>query len=289
MCDEGRHGFHYVNAERRISRPLVRARTAGNGEATPAAYPEILAALRRELQEVAAANGSALAGVLSPFLTCEEAYLLAKYLKSLSNNVRLALGPVPVIGDDDTYPKDSRGRPVQPVKFTIREEKCPNRRGVEAVLQHFQGEILHFDDVLCWAGEGTLQAVYLAAGYPPRGEGWITPAQAEVLRPVRLLVVQDVFPSAASDLANYVLPAGSFAEKDGTFVNHAGLAQALHWAIRPPQHLRTDGQVFLDLMERRGLLHAPSLRQELAREVPYFAPLAQGELGEHGVFLENAK
>jgi NADH-quinone oxidoreductase subunit G len=289
MCDEGRHGFHYVSSERRISRPLVRAQTAGNGEATPIAYPDIVAALRRELQEVAAADGSALAGVLSPFLTCEEAYLLARYLKSLSNDVRLALGPVPIIGEDDTYPKDSRGRPVQPVKFTIRKEKCPNRRGVEAVLQHLQGEIHHFEDVLRWAGEGKLQAVYLVAGYPPRADGWITPAQAEGLRTVRLVVVQDLFPSAASALAKYVLPAASFAEKDGTFVNHAGLAQAIHWAICPPQHLRTDGQIFLDLMERRGLLHAPSLRQELARAVPYFAPLAQGELGEHGVFLESAK
>jgi len=43
--------------------------------------------------------------------------------------VRLALGPVPKIGEDDTYPKDRKGRPVEPVKFTIRAEKCPNRRG----------------------------------------------------------------------------------------------------------------------------------------------------------------
>ena len=58
--------------------------------------------------------------------------------------MRLALGPVPVVGEDDTYPKDRRGRPVQPVKFTIRAEKCPNRRGVEEVLRHFQGEVLAF-------------------------------------------------------------------------------------------------------------------------------------------------
>ncbi len=288
MCDEGRYGFHYVNSDRRISRPLVRGQVAGDGAATPIAYADILAALRRDLQEVAARDGSALAVVLSPFLTCEEAYLLAKYLKGLSDSARLALGPIPVVGEDDTYPKDSRGRPLQPVKFTIRNEKCPNRRGVEAVLRHFQGEVASFEDVLRLAGEGRLQAVYLAAGYPPRPEGWITETQAEALRHVPLLVVQDLFPSAASARAKYVLPAASFAEKDGTFVNHAGLAQAVHWAIRPPQHLRTDGQVFLDLMERRGLLHAPTLRAELAREVPYFAPLAGGDLGEHGVFLESA-
>src|SRR5262249_37546034 len=122
MCDEGRYGFHYVNSDRRISRPLVPGQVAGDGAATPSAYADILAALRRDLHEVAARDGSALAAVLSPFLTCEEAYLLAKYLKGLSQNARLALAPIPVVGEDDTYPKDSRGRPLQPVKFTIRKE-----------------------------------------------------------------------------------------------------------------------------------------------------------------------
>jgi NADH-quinone oxidoreductase subunit G len=288
MCDLGRHGFQYVNSDRRMKRPLVRGQAAGDGAATPMAYADLVPILRQELQELATHDGFALAAVLSPFLTCEEAYLLAKYLKGLSPGVRLALGHIPVVGEDDTYPKDSRGRPVQPVKFTIRKEKCPNRRGVEAVLQYFQGALLGFEQVLRLAGEGKLQGVYFAAGYPPRPGGWITDTQAEALRQVPLVIVQDLFPSAASARAKYVVPAASFAEKEGTFVNHAGLAQAIHWAVRPPQDLRTDGQVFLDLMERRGLLHAPTLRAELAREVPAFAPLAQGDLGEHGIFLAGA-
>ena len=223
-------------------------------------------------------RGSAVVGVLSPFLTCEEAYLLARFLKGLSGQVRLALGPVPVVGEDDTYPKDRRGRPVQPVKFTIRAEKCPNRRGVEEVLRHFQGEVIAFDDVLRAAGEGEVQALYLAAGYPPRPGGWISEAQAAALeagaaagrariccrrRPATSLITS--------------CPAASFAEKDGTFVNHAGLAQAIHWARHADRRgAARDGQVFLDLLERRGLVHAPTLRKELAGEVPYFAPLAGG-------------
>jgi NADH-quinone oxidoreductase subunit G len=298
LCDDGRLGYHYVNSRQRLTRPLARR----NGTREPVAWPDLLPTLRRELKETATGDGSAVVGVLSPFLTCEEAYLLAKFLKGLSGEVRLALGPVPVIGEDDTYPKDHRGQPLQPVKFTIRAEKCPNRRGVEEVLRHFQGDLIRFDDVLREAAEGRLLAVYLAAGYPPRpplpsppggegkGEGsWISVEQAARLQRVPLVVVQDLLPSPASDIARYVVPAASFAEKDGTFVNHAGLAQALHWAVSPPGEVRTDGQVFLDLLERRGLVHAPSLRQELAAEVPYFAPLASGDLGEYGIRLEVAK
>jgi NADH-quinone oxidoreductase subunit G len=285
MCDQGRYGFHYVNSDRRITKPLVRREAIANGSAAPVAYEQVLPALRRELTEAVSKNASAVAAVLSPFLTCEEAYLLALYLKGLSSEVLLAFGYLPVLGEDDTFPKDRRGRPIQPAKFTIRAEKCPNRRGVQEILLHFQGEVVAFERVLEAASQGRLEAVYFAAGYPPREGGWISEMQAEALRRVPLVVVQDLFPSPASALAKYVLPSAAFAEKDGTFVNHAGLAQAIHWGTRPPDNLRTDGQVFLDLMERRGLLHAPTLRAELARQIPYFEPLAQGDLGEHGVFL----
>src|SRR5262249_29957942 len=200
----------------------------------------------------------------------------------------LALGPVPVVGEDDTYPKNTRGEPVQPVKFTIRAEKCPNRRGVEEVLRHFQGEVIGFEQVVRGAAEGRLPAVYLAAGYPPRPGGWVTSEQAAALAKASLLVLHDLLPSPVSEVATYILPAASWAEKDGTFVNQAGLAQAIRWAVTPAGECRTDGQVFLDLLERRGLLHAPALRQELASAIPYFAPLASGDLGEYGIRLEGS-
>lgn len=284
MCDVGRFGFHYVNSDERITRPSI---WRGDSQAATT-WTEMLPALRKDLAEAASRDGSAVCGVLSPFLTCEEAYLFAKYLKGLSGEVRLALGPVPVVGEDDTYPKDCRGQAVQPVKFTIRAEKCPNKRGVVEVLRHFQGDVVSFDDVLWHTGEGKYKAVYLAAGYPPRGNGWVTEVQAATLAKVPLLIVQDLWPSAVSKAAKYVIPAVSFAEKDGTFVNHAGLAQAIYRAVRPPQECRSDGQVFLDLLERRGLVHAPTLRKELAAEVPFFAALAKGDLGEQGVMLAAA-
>ncbi len=286
MCDDGRLGYHYVNSDKRLAKPHVRR----DGTLAAADWGEALAGVRADFAEAARRDGTGVVGVLSPFQTCEEAYLLAKFLKGLSGDVRLALGPVPVVGEDDTYPKDRRGRPTQPVKFTIRAEKCPNRLGVEAVLRHFQGDVIPFDDVLRDAAEGRVQALYLAAGYPPReGWHWLGEEQAKSLENVPLLVVQDLFASAATERAKYVLPAVSFAEKDGTFVNHAGLAQAVRWGATPPGECRTDGQVFLDLLQRRGLAHAPTLRKELAAEVPYFRPLEAGDLGEYGVTLGGAK
>ncbi len=282
MCDDGRLGYHYVNSLERFLRPMARR----ENKLTPLAWSEVVLAIRRAFKSAAEKDAAGVVGVLSPFVTCEEAYLLAKFLKGLSGQVRLALGPVPIVGEDDTYPKDRRGRPIQPVQFTIRAEKCPNRRGVEEVLRHFQGEVTPFDEVVRGASEGRVQALYLAAGYPPRPGGFIGETQAKALQRVPLVVCQDLLPSPVSNFAHYVLPGAAWAEKDGTFVNHAGLAQALHWGVTPTAEVHTDGQVFLDLLERRGLVHVPTLRKELAAEVPYFAPLAGGDPGEYGIPLE---
>lgn len=277
MCDEGRFDYAYVNDKERLQRPLVQGQ--------PIDWEKLLPALRNELAAAGKQRGDAVAAVLSPMLTCEEAFLLAKLIKGLSARATLYLGWVPVVGEDDHYPQDRRGNPIQPVKFTIRAEKCPNRRGVEEILKHFQGEVLGLDQMFAAADAGAIQTLYLTGAYSPRLGPWLNDGHARSLQKVPLLIVQDLFASAATASAKYVLPAATFAEKDGCFVNHANLAQEIHWAVRPGEFSRTDGQIFLDLLGRRGLLHAPTLRQELAQEVPFFAGLGNGVLGAHGVCL----
>lgn len=286
MCDEGRWGYHYANAAERLRRPQSR----GAAELSPAPWSDVIPELRSRLGEIARKNSAGLAFVLSPFLTCEEAFLLAKYARSLSTNVQLAIGPIPVVGKDDTYPRDRRGNPVQPVRFTIRAEKCPNRRGVEAVLRHFQGTVVPFEQVVQDADHGQLEAVWVAAGYP-RGGGhpllgsWITDTQAESLAKAPLLVVQDLFATPLSERAQYVLPAAAWSEKDGTFVNHAGLAQTLKRATHAPGESRAEGQVYADLLGRRGLFRSEALRPELAAAIPEFAQLA-AKMPGYGVRME---
>lgn len=277
MCDEGRFDYPYINAPERLDQPLL------NQAATP--WTTILPTLREELIQAAKKEPTAVAAVLSPFLTVEEGYLAARFIKSLSPDCRLYLGWIPVVGEDDTFPKDRKGNPTGSVRFTIRAEKCPNRRGIEAILQHFQGEVLSFDQALADAAAGKLSALYITAGYSPRVGSWILPEQLDALKKVPLLVVQDLFPTPVTKSARFVLPASSFAEKDGCFVNHADLAQAIRFAVRPERLAKSDGQIFLDLLDRRGLLHAESLRQEIGREVPFFAPFATGDLGEYGMRL----
>jgi NADH-quinone oxidoreductase subunit G len=282
ICDEGRFDYAYVNEKDRFQQPL--AQLNGSPKA-PAAWETTVATLRGELTALAKGQGDAIAGVISPMLTVEEAFLLAKFIKGLSGDAKLYLGWLPMVGADENFPQDRKGNPLGAVKFTIRAEKCPNRRGVEEILKHFQGEVLGLDRLL--ADAANLKGLYLTAAYPPRLGAWLNEEQTAALAKIPLLVVQDLAPSPISVAARFVLPAASFAEKDGCFVNHANLAQQLHWAVRPGSMGRTDGQIFLNLLDRRGLIQATAIRQELAREVPFFAPLAVGDLGEFGVLLNE--
>jgi NADH-quinone oxidoreductase subunit G len=215
-------------------------------------------------------------------MTLEEAYLLASFLKSLSPKVSLAMSPARILGEDDKYPKDVQGRPMEPVKFTIRAEKCPNRRGVEAVIRHFACDVVPMGDVLGRAAAGDFSAMYLVGGDP---FGWITDQQAAAMEFLETLIVQDILPSPVSRLATFVLPGGSFAERDGTFVNHAGLAQEIRRSIRGPGEARPDNRILWDLAGRRGLFNAALLRREMGEAIESLRPLASGQLGEHGVRL----
>ncbi|HVJ82372.1 MAG TPA: molybdopterin-dependent oxidoreductase [Planctomycetia bacterium] len=279
MCDEGRFGFKYVHRPDRLQTPFAKEPGQAEVEPTPKSWSDVLAVVRSALKQKA----PGVVGVLSPFMTVEEAYLAAKFLKGLGEGVPLALGPVPMVGVDDHYPKapDGNVAPGEP-KFTIRAEKCPNRLGVEAILKHFQGEAVEWTKLLPDAESGKLTAGIIFGGYD---RSWITEAQAATLRKLSYLVVQDILPSPASDIADAVLPGGSFAEKDGTFINHKKLAQAIRAAVRSPGEARADGRILMELAERRGLFHAASLRKEIAAEIPYFAALAAGDIGELGVFV----
>lgn len=280
MCDEGRFGWKYIHSEQRLKTPLVKT---GSEAAVPASWETAAPAVRQALQEAIQKNGKKAAAVISPWATIEEAYLLAKLVKGLSADVTLALGPVRVEGVDDQYPKGVDGKPTQPVRFTIRAEKCPNRAGVEAVLKQFQGKVIGFDQFAGQADKGEFETIYVLGGDP----AGFTAAEAGKLAKAKLLIVQDLLTSPLSEKAQYVLPGGAWAEKEGTFANHNGLAQAIHRALRGPEDARPDGRILWELAGRKGLFHAPTLRQEIAGEVAGLAALIVGDVGETGIFLKH--
>ncbi|MFO1021063.1 MAG: molybdopterin-dependent oxidoreductase [Planctomycetales bacterium] len=260
MCDIGRYRNEFVHASERLSGIKKRAQDRFED----VSWTEGIAQVRDALKStVKTAGGSKAAAVVSPFLTCEEAYLLASAFKAMSPDTLLVLGKVPVEGQDEVFKAG----------FTIRAERCPNRKGVEEILKHFQPEACDWEKFLSKADAGQIQAAYITGNYP---DGWNDEAEASKLDKVSLRIVQDILPTPIARKAHYVIPGVTFAEKSGCYVNHAGLLQTTEWALRPHEGTHVDGQTFGDLAERRGLYHAGDVLKELAEKIPFFARAKDG-------------
>jgi NADH-quinone oxidoreductase subunit G len=290
MCDEGRYGFKYIHDDRRLKYPRLKNPSANSNTAVASSrpsdlsfadpWPTVLSEARKRIQTAIQNDPSGFVAVLSPQMTLEEAYLLASYIKGIDPRTKLTLGPVPVSGSDDLYPKGPKGEPPSAgkVKFTIRAEKCPNRLGVEAVLRHFERSVILAESL----GKSSASAWYVVGGY---STGWVNEKLDQAVGTPSLLIVQDIFPSPLSERADIVLAAGSFAEREGTYVNHAGLAQAAHASIRPPEEARADGRILMELAGRTGLFNAMALRKEIGTKIAELSAIAVGELGDYGVRL----
>lgn len=66
------------------------------------------------------------------------------------------------------------------------------------------------------------------------------------------LVVQDIFMTETSALADVVLPSACFAEKDGTFTNTERRIQRIRKAVNPPGEAKDDLQILIELSAKMG-------------------------------------
>ena len=255
MCDEGRYGYKHVHDSGRLTQLRV---TDGGGELINAEWSDLPASIDQLLRK-SVRGGRRLAAALSPHLTVEEAYLMATYFRQLDDRVLLGVGPVPVVGEDETFPNG----------FTIHAEKCPNRRGVEAVVARIGGELRNFDEWLqAVSAEGT-GAVWISGGY--RKSDWISDQAAARLAEVETLIVQDLFASSVWDRATHQLPGVAFAERAGSYVNFNDHLQSFDWAIRPPAGAMSEGHLFWRLLGREGMYQPRPVMEEVAREIGFFA------------------
>ncbi|HEY3242817.1 MAG TPA: 2Fe-2S iron-sulfur cluster-binding protein [Phycisphaerae bacterium] len=262
MCDEGRFGWKYTHDQRRIAAPLVRR---GLFADTPQ-WRDLPDILRVRLAGKAQQPGSGkVALVLSPFVACEEAWLLVKFIRDLTADATLCTGPVPVVGDDQRFPA---GAAPNRVKFTILKEKCPNRRGVEMILKHAGGNVIAFEDFVARGKQGEFAAVWIAGGYP---DAWVTKDLLAAAGKAELLVVQEMFPSELTEAATIVLPACASAEREGSFVNAQGKIQPFERAIEPPEGAHFDGQYLFELAGFSGLYTGERVRELMAATMPEFA------------------
>jgi len=264
ICDEGRYGWHHIHDATRLVGAGRRANASTPLEAVE--WMDVVPRLRTDLKAA-----GRLAVAISPMLTVEEAWMLCAVARSIDPEAFLALGFVPTKGADETFPGG----------FTIRAEKCPNRKGVEEVLALYGAAGRSWNELVSHVAAGKADAAWITAGYPTP---WIDTAAADAFANLTQLVVQDLFDSPLMRLATWRLPATGFAERAGTWVNVAHHAQSFRQAIRPPAGVWPEGRLFWNMLGRRGLYDATAVRQQIAASSPAFTALA-GEMPATGVDL----
>jgi formate dehydrogenase alpha subunit len=99
------------------------------------------------------------------------------------------------------------------------------------------------------AAQGGLDCMYVTGENPLLSEPYIAHAE-EAIKKLKFLVVQDIFPNETTEYAHVVLPAASFAEKDGTFTNSERRVQRVRRAVAPIGQSRPDWDITADLARR---------------------------------------
>ncbi len=93
------------------------------------------------------------------------------------------------------------------------------------------------------------------------------------------------------DLADALLPSGTFAEKEGTFTNYEGRVQKISKAIRPVGNSRPDFDIFAGLLSKAGrteIATDPAKAFNLmAAEVQAFAGLKYEDLPAEGALIAS--
>lgn len=113
-----------------------------------------------------------------------------------------------------------------------------------------------YPDIIDGVLDGTIRGLWIIATNPPVSFPDRRRLEA-ALAGLDLLVVQDGFETPTTALADVVLPAAIWGEKDGTYTNSERRVSRVRRAVNPPGVVLSDFDIFLTVAERLGA------RQEL--------------------------
>jgi NADH-quinone oxidoreductase subunit G len=224
MCDEGMLDYRRIHEGRVLS-----ARSAGK-------------ALRREQAILQAAEllKKAEAGSTAVVLSAEH---------SQEDNAALLWFARNVLGSSNVF---VTGRPEGVAdEVLMHSDKNPNTAGVSELLDGSPPK--PFSEFAFAAKAGKLKLVLSLGSQVPN------PEQANALSGVGTLIALATHEGAWVDKAHVVLPASSWAESDGHFVNAKGLLQLSEKAIEPQGDSRPAWRIVAELA--RALGRAPSWKR----------------------------
>ena len=125
------------------------------------------------------------------------------------------------------------------------------------------------------AYEGELKSMYIIGENPMVSDPDLNHARKAIAN-LDFLVVQDIFSTETSQMADVVFPAFCFAEKNGTFTNTERRVQRVRKAVDGPGESRQDWKILCDLAVRMGYEMKYENSHEIFKEIAAVTPSYHG-------------
>jgi formate dehydrogenase alpha subunit len=124
-----------------------------------------------------------------------------------------------------------------------------------------------WDDIL----DGNIRALYIMGEDPVLADPNAGHA-VKAIEKLNFMVVQDIFLTDTAKMADVVLPAACYAEKDGTFTSTERRVQRVRKAVEPPGEARPDWRIICDLAQKMGYMMRYNSPEEVFNEVASLMP-----------------
>ncbi len=142
-------------------------------------------------------------------------------------------------------------------------------------------------EMLNKAEKGEIKAMYIMGENPMVSDPDVNHVK-KCLESLDFLVVQDIFLTETAALADVVLPAPAFVEKDGTLTNTERRVQFVRKAVNPPGDVRQDWWIIGEVARRMGYngltYNSPrEIMDEINRLTPSYAGITYDRIGTQGL------
>ncbi len=140
-------------------------------------------------------------------------------------------------------------------------------------------------EIMNEAHAGRMKALYIMGENPMVSDPNLNHVR-DALENLDLLVVQDIFPTETTALADVILPAASFLEKDGHFTNTERRVMPIRQILDAPGEARADWHIVQDLANEMGAGWNYHSTKEILNEINRLTPQYGGITWER---IENGE
>ncbi|MBM4137346.1 MAG: formate dehydrogenase subunit alpha [Nitrospira sp.] len=283
--------MHVIIKEDLIDKKFIDSRTEGFeafrgmlDEYTPEVGESITGVPKEDIIKAALLYGNAIRpgiyytmGITQHTHGTENVFVIAKLALMTGNLGRESTGVNPLRGQNNVQGATDMGcipdfyPGYQKVNIRGVKEKFEKVWGVK--LSEIPG--LTATEMVRSANEGSLKALYIMGENPVMSDPHMTHT-IKAFKSLDFLVVQDIFMTETAELADVVLPAACFAEKDGTFTNTERRVQRVRKAVEAPGDAKEDSWIVRELAKRFGYEMKYDFIEEVFQEAGRLWPALGG-------------